>query len=337
VKREPFSLHPPILLVACIGFALVFLACLSLGFDHTAKPWDLDLWRDYFSGVENSRATILFSIRFPRLLLAGLAGGCLALAGLIFQNLLKNPLADPYVIGVSGGSGLAAVIIQIQGIHNPLVLIAGAFLGGLGTMLLVERLSTRQGRLFHLELILTGVILNAFFSAVISFLLIFSHQDMPRIIFWLMGSCNLPETRVLLPMACLALIAVGILLRYARHLNLLLLGEFQAFHLGIDPERVKWVALITASILTSIAVSMTGMIGFIGMFVPHALRFFFRGNHQMLIPLSFLGGGTLLILTDSFVRVMNVGREIPVGTVTALLGAPFFLFLMLRHKRATNR
>ncbi|MBI3038251.1 iron chelate uptake ABC transporter family permease subunit, partial [bacterium] len=175
--------------------------------------------------------------------------------------------------------------------------------------------------------------LNAFFSALISMLLFASGQDMPRIFFWLAGSLGLPETRLFLPMGLIAFSTFIILWLFAHPLNLMALGDFQAYHLGLDVEKMKWVALICASLLSAVAVSMSGMIGFVGMFVPHASRLLCGANHRVLVPICALSGGVLLMLTDTIARIALTGTELPVGILTAFIGAPFFLWLLVRNAR----
>jgi len=275
---------------------------------------------------------ILFSIRFPRVFLGFLVGGCLSLAGLVFQSLLRNPLADPYIIGVAGGCGLAGVSIQMLGIHNPLLLVLCGLLGGLISIVLVERISKKNGKIDRFVLVLAGVVLNAFFASLISLFLFLSGKDMPRIFYWLVGSLTLPETQLLLPLGLIAGITGFILFLHGHCLDLMVLGDFQAFQLGVDPERVKWIALLSGALLTAIAVSLSGMIGFIGMFVPHGVRILLGGNHRILIPICFMSGAVLLMLTDTIARTTPIGYEIPVGTFTAIMGAPFFLWLLIKYK-----
>lgn len=328
--NKPNSMH--LLRSLLLGFGALLLVgvfCLSLGPKESVGVLNPSLWNEFFHGESlSAEARILFQIRFPRIVLGFLVGGSLALAGLLFQSLLQNPLADPFIIGVSGGSALAAVLAQtLFGLHDPFAVVVVAFVGGLGAMAFVHLIALRTGVLHRGVIILTGVVLNAFFSAAISLVLLLSGRDMPRIFAWLMGSLNMPEPSLLMPMTVLALGTLAVVFVFAHQLNLLSLGDFQAYHLGLAPDRMKWGILAAASLLTSIAVSLSGMIGFIGMFVPHGIRLLFGFDHRYLIPWSFLAGAMVLICADTLVRLSPAG-EIPVGTVTAFLGAPVFLKIL---------
>ena len=330
MRLSPFRVF--VLGVLLVG--LTAFLCLGIGSDRSISPWDVSLWKEALAGAAGGKTTILFSIRLPRLLLAMLVGGSLALAGLVFQGLLQNPLADPFILGVSGGSGLAAVLVQRFGPQDPLLLVIASFGGGLGAIVLVERLAGRDGELDRGRLILAGVVLNAFFAALISLFLILSGDDLPRIFSWLMGSLSMPDLTLILPLGGLSLAAAALLWRMSHPLNLLTLGDVRAYHLGLDTVRFKRMTLFLASFLTAVAVSLAGMIGFIGMFVPHAIRLMLGGDHRLLIPGVITGGACLLMVADTVVRLSPAGVELPVGTLTALLGAPFFLWLL---KRGSDR
>ncbi|MBF0498943.1 MAG: iron ABC transporter permease [Candidatus Riflebacteria bacterium] len=321
--------------MGCVGIIVVGFFCLGWGDDRSVVPWDWKLLQGAWDGQFDKHATIIFSIRLPRLILGSLVGGCLALSGLIFQGLLQNPLADPFILGVSGGAGLAAVVIQLMGLHDPLILTAGAFIGGLGAVFFVERLAGIGGGLDRGRLILAGVVMNAFFGALIAVALVLSGQDLPRIFAWLMGSLNLPDPALYRPLGILSLIVMACVWAMSHPLNLLALGDLHAYHLGLNPDKAKRMALFAASLLTAIAVSLSGMIGFIGMFVPHAVRLLFGSDHSRLVPAATCLGAMLLMTTDTIVRLSPGGVELPVGTITALLGAPFFLWLLVRSSRAS--
>ena len=317
--------------ILALGVTLGIAAlCLSLGPNSDIRLTDSSVWNQ----AKSQAAIIVWKIRFPRLVLGFLVGGSLSVAGLVFQNLLRNPLADPYLIGVSGGAGLAAVLLQLSGRHSPATITLGAFAGGLLAMIGVQFLASRSGQLNRGVLILAGVVMNAFFSAMISLSLIVAGRDMPRIFFWLMGSLNLPDQSHFFPFMIAGGGAMLVLWLFSHQLDLLALGDLQAYHLGGNPERMKWLAVACASVLTAAAVSASGMIGFIGMFVPHSARFLFGHSHRLLLPMTFLLGASLLMGTDTLVRVAPTGTELPVGALTALFGGPFFLLLLLKHARS---
>ncbi|MBF0548125.1 MAG: iron ABC transporter permease [Candidatus Riflebacteria bacterium] len=313
----------------------VGLICLSLGSEKSIHPFEISVWKNLFNPTWEYREVILFSVRLPRLILGFLVGGCLALSGLVFQGLLRNPLADPFILGVSGGAGLVAVIIQLLGFHNPIVLVFGAFIGGLGAVFLVNILAGTGGKIDRGKLILAGVVLNAFFAAFISLLLIFAGKDLPRIFAWLMGSLSVPDPALFRPLSLLSFVAFFVIWAFSHRLNLIALGDHQAYHLGIDPELTKKIALFGASFLTAVAVSLAGMVGFIGMFVPHGARLLFGYDHKVLVPITFAMGAALLMMTDTLARISPTGVELPVGTITALFGAPFFLSLLLKSDRVS--
>ncbi|MFZ2961369.1 MAG: iron ABC transporter permease [Candidatus Ozemobacteraceae bacterium] len=328
---SPFT----VFIIGCAGVLVVGIGCLGIGPDRSVVPWDPRILHDVWQGQFDERAMILFGIRFPRLLLGSLVGGCLSLSGLVFQGLLQNPLADPFILGVSGGAGLVAVVLQLLGVHNPLLLTGGAFLGGISAVFVVERMASLGGRLDRGRLILAGVVLNAFFGALIALALVFSGQDLPRIFAWLMGSLNIPDPTLFKPLGILSLTVAACVWAMSHPLNLLALGDLHAYHLGLDPDRAKRFALLAASLLTAIAVSLAGMIGFVGMFVPHACRLLLGSDHRRLVPASTCLGACLLMVTDTLVRLSPGGVELPVGTVTALFGAPFFLWLLSSTSRTS--
>ncbi len=313
---------------------ITVLICLSIGPDGSVKLLDIENIQNLVNGNWDYAATILYKVRLPRIFMGIIVGGSLAVSGLVFQNILQNPLADPYLIGVSGGCALAAVFLQVLGFHNPFSIAIGAFVGGMLSMLFVEFIASRTGRINRSVLILAGVVLNAFFSAMISLLLILAGSDMARIFTWLLGSLNLPDTTLLFPTSIIAIVCLTFLWVFSHQLDMVSLGDFHSYHLGLNPEKIKWISIICASILTSISVSLAGMIGFVGMFVPHTMRFIFGFRHSILLPMCFVGGAICLIVTDTVVRVAPTGSELPVGALTALFGGPFFLLLLVKKFRS---
>lgn len=282
--------------------------------------------------------TIILAIRLPRVLLAGLVGAALSLAGATYQGLFRNPLADPYLIGVAQGAALGAVIGFLVpagwlgfgfGII-PLLAFAGALL----SVAMVYFLA-RVGRTLPVTtLILAGVALGALFGSVVSYLVITSHEKMSGIIFWLMGSFSLgqwSEVRAVLPYVALG---GAVILFYGRALNVMQLDEEQAQQLGVNVERVKLVLLVAATLITAAAVSFVGTIGFVGIVIPHVVRLIWGPDHRFLLPLSLLTGAIFLILTDLVARTILAPAEVPVGIITAICGVPFFLYLLRSKKRA---
>jgi len=281
--------------------------------------------------------TIILEIRLPRVILAGLVGGALALAGATYQGLFRNPLADPYLIGVAQGAALGAVVGFL--LPSPWhamgfgIIPLLAFAGALVSTTIVYTLARVGKTLPVTTLILAGVALGALLGSVVSYLIISSGEKMHGIIFWLMGSFSLSqwaEVRVVLPYV---VAGVVIILLYARPLNVMQLDEEQAQQLGINVERLKLVLLAAATLITAAAVSFVGTIGFVGIIIPHAVRLIWGPDHRFLLPLSVLSGAIFLILADVIARTVLAPTEIPIGVITALVGAPFFLYLLRRRKR----
>jgi iron complex transport system permease protein len=330
---------------AALGVLLLvalFLLALAVGASFGAGSVPLlRLWR----GVELSGAerAILLEVRLPRVLLAAILGGALTTAGVVFQALLRNPLADPYVLGVSGGAsvgGVVALLLGLGGAAAPLAglgLPIGAFCGALGALLAIERIATVDGRLAIQTLLLTGVIVNATTGAIIFFLQsIASNEQLHAMVFYLMGSVpSLGYSEVAI---AAALAAAGTLALFgsARSYNALALGESGAQALGVDVERLKRRSFVFGSLLTAVAVAAGGLIGFVGLVVPHALRLVLGPDHRLLLPAAFFGGGAFLVLCDLVARLVLAPNELPVGVVTALVGGPFFLFLLRQHRRSAG-
>jgi iron complex transport system permease protein len=274
--------------------------------------------------------TIIFSLRLPRVIFAGIIGASLALAGTVFQALLRNPLADPYVLGVSGGSAVGAIIgIVIGASAIPGGAALMAFTGAMAAIFLVFGIAGREQMLPTQTLLLAGVIVNAFFSALIMFLVsLSSRNELHNVLFWLMGDLSLASGREIF-LAGIAMLVISVFLyRDAKALNLLVMGEETAQQLGINVERTKKRLFFTASLLTAVAVSASGIIGFVGLLVPHMMRLMFGADHRLLLPVTALFGASFLIAADSVARTITAPTELPVGVITALCGAPFFIYLL---------
>ncbi len=285
-----------------------------------------------------SLETIILEIRLPRVFLAGLVGAALATAGATYQGLFRNPLADPYLIGVAQGASLGAIAgfllpFDWRGIGFgiiPLLAFAGAVLS-----VAIVYLLARVGQTLPMTtLILAGVALGALWGSVVSYLIINSGEKMHGIIFWLMGSFSLSEwseVKIVLPYV---VVGVAVILLYARSLNVMQLDEEQAQQLGINVEKVKIILLAAATLITAAAVSFVGTIGFVGIIIPHVVRLVWGPDHRFLLPLSVLTGAVFLILADLAARTVLAPTEVPIGVITAIFGAPFFLYLLRRKKRA---
>jgi len=286
----------------------------------------------------SSLDTIILEIRLPRVFLAGLVGAALATAGATYQGLFRNPLADPYLIGVAQGAALGAVVgfllpFDWHGAGFGIIPLL-AFAGALFSVAIVYTLARVGKTLPMTTLILAGVALGALWGSVVSYLIITSGEKMHGIIFWLMGSFSLSEwseAKVVLPYVAVGIV---IILLYARSLNVMQLDEEQAQQLGINVGKVKLILLATATLITAAAVSFVGTIGFVGIIIPHAVRLVWGPDHRFLLPLSVLTGAVFLILADLVARTALAPTEVPIGVITAICGAPFFLYLLRRRKRA---
>lgn len=275
---------------------------------------------------------IVFDLRMPRALLAGLAGGGLAVSGAAFQAMLRNPLAEPYILGVSGGAALGAVIVTVF-THSFFLLPPAALLGALGTIVLVFAIASRATlRLDPRVLLLAGVIVGAFFQAIILLLLTFADVESFRsAIFWMMGSIAGATWRNVLIMTVVVLPASFALFGLARPLNLITSGEESALYLGVNVTAVTRAVYFVASLLVAVSVATCGSIGFVGLVVPHAVRLLWGSDHRVVVPASFFTGAAFLILADTTARTLLAPAELPVGVITALVGVPVFVLLLMRR------
>ncbi len=282
-----------------------------------------------------SHEQIVLAVRSPRVALAAAVGATLGLAGAALQGLLRNPMADPYVIGVSSGAALGATLAMTLGLGKGLglgMVPAAAFLGALASIAMVYTLARTGGRLPVLNLLLAGVAVGSFLSALVSALLVFAHRDVRPVIFWLMGGLGGRGWFHLAAASPYMLLGAGGILLLARELNALLLGEESARQLGVDTERVKLWLVAAAALATAAAVAVAGIIGFVGLVVPHMARLVVGADHRILLPAAGLGGAALLVLADTAARVALAPGEIPVGIITSLIGGPFFLYLLRRAR-----
>jgi iron complex transport system permease protein len=288
----------------------------------------------------NPEAALLVLARLPRVLLAALVGATLATVGAAFQALLRNPLADPLIMGVSGGAALGgtlALVLFGSGASAQLALEGpAAFVGGVIATILVQRVGTVSGRLEPTTILLVGVVFNTFAAAVIMFLkTVVSAQKTQEILFWLMGSLGYRDYSTVAVVAVGSAVGLTLIMRNASALNALALGEYGAAHLGVNVERTRWIVLIASSLLVGLAVSVSGLVGFVGLIVPHLFRLGLGPDHRLLLPATALGGASFLVLADLGARLLFIplATEPPVGVVTAFLGGPFFLLLLRKRSR----
>jgi len=287
------------------------------------------------SDPDSVTATIIWQIRLPRVILAAFVGGTLALGGLVFQALLRNPLAEPYILGISGGSAIGAILAMLIGLsYFPGVTIF-SFAGSLLVLVFVTTLAgSTMGNTMHSRdsLLLGGVMMNAFCAAIIMFLISMTRSfQVQHILYWLMGDLATIQkgqlSILLLVVPCFVVIFI-----MARPMNLLLLGRETAAAMGINVKNTVLLLLVITSLMVSIIVSLSGLIGFVGLVIPHIFRLVLGPDHRLLVPSCLLGGASYLILCDLLARILPSSGELPVGIVTALIGAPLFIILMLRHR-----
>jgi iron complex transport system permease protein len=280
-------------------------------------------------------ADIVLRVRLPRVLLGGLVGASLAVAGVLFQAMLRNPLADPYVLGVSGGAALGGILVLSLGSAFGLgygAVPPAAFAGCILTTAMLYAIAGVNARFSTTSLLLTGVVFNAFASAAIVFLASMAALTEGASIFlWLIGSPSSIRVEVSGWVAAFLVIGLGFTIPLARSLNLSALGGESAEQLGVDIDRQRRVVLIASSLMVGAAVSVAGLIGFVGLIIPHLLRLIFGPDHRLLIPASALGGAAFLVVCDALARTILDGRELPVGAITALAGGPLFLWLLRRY------
>ena len=284
-----------------------------------------------------SAANILWNIRLPRVVLAGLVGAALAIAGAAFQGLLKNPLADPYTLGVSSGASVGAVMTLFFGISVPFLgmftLPVMSMLFAIVTMFLVIGFAKLVDRSMKMEtVILTGIIFSSFLGSIISLMIALTGEELRQIIGWLLGSVSMrgwPYVQMALPFI---IIGSFVLWLCRRELNAMLFGEERAKHLGVNVKRQKMMILVAGSMLTGAAVAVSGTIGFVGLVVPHMTRLLWGSDHRHLLPLSFINGAALLIVCDLISRTIISPTELPIGVITAFIGAPVFAFIFFRQR-----
>lgn len=334
---SPSTFSPGRLLAWTAGLAVLLALCLLLAAAAGAGRVSLLDVLGLRGPLDPVDAAIFYRVRLPRVLLAAVLGGSLTVAGVVFQAILRNPLADPYVLGVSGGASIGGVLALLLGAGSTILgrlgVSAGAFAGALVALVLIEWVATVQGRLTVYSMLLTGAVFNAFSGAAIYFIQsMASLEQLHAMVFYLMGSVPSFDHATVAALAAVAVIASVALLAMCRDYNALSLGEEGASQLGVDVEAIKRRTFVIGSVLTGIAVAAAGPIGFVGLVVPHLLRLVLGSDHRLLLPAGFLGGATFLVLADLAARRLPASGELPVGVVTALIGGPFFLYLMRRNR-----
>lgn len=306
---------------------VAMLLAMALG-SVTISP--SELWAVIQGKGSMLHSTLLWELRLPRTLAAFATGGLLAVAGALMQVLLRNPLADPYVLGLSGGAAVGALLAMLAGM-GALLISGSAFAGAMLATLLVFGLAHGTGSWTASRLLLTGVVVAAGWGAVITLILALTPSyKLPGMLYWLMGDVSYARTPW--PALIVLVLAIIVIMPLARNLNVLARGSMQAAALGVSVRPLEWTIYLLASLLTAAAVTTAGSIGFVGLIVPHMLRLVLGNDQRIILPASALAGGTLLVLADTLARTVIAPEQLPVGVITALLGVPTFLYLLHRSR-----
>lgn len=313
--------YPLLLLILLLLVPLSVLLCSMVGVVHFR-------WCDIWS------SPVFLNLRLPRIVLALLVGMALSVSGAAYQSIFRNPLTDPYILGVSSGSSLGAAVAILLGLEAFRWGIGSlALAAGLLTVWLIYRIASIGNRMHTTTLLLTGVCFTFLATAVISFLMVLNQDKMDQIIFWTMGSFSAASWADVLVLLPIVLAGTAVVVFYSRDLNMLLAGSEQAQSLGVEVEQVKRRLLLATTLMVAFSVSLSGVIGFVGLIVPHAVRLLVGPDNRKVVPLSLLLGGLFLLWADTLARTLLSPSELPVGSLTALLGAPLFILMLYRKKK----
>ena len=309
------------MLLLAAALAAAMLGCSMLGVVHFG--WD-EMWQ----------SSIFWNLRAPRIVLSVLVGAALSVCGAAYQSVFRNPLTDPYVLGISSGASVGAAVAILLGLEAYMLGVgACALVTGLLTILVIYRIASIGNRMHTTTLLLTGVCITFLMSAIISFIMVLRQDKMDSIIFWTMGSfasASWTEVAIVAPVVA---VGIGIVLYYARDLNLLLAGSETARSLGVEVERVKRVLLLSTTLMVAFCVATCGVIGFVGLVVPHCLRLVLGPDNRRIVPCAIFAGGLFMLLCDTLARTLLMPAELPVGSLTALAGAPLFIYLLYKNKK----
>jgi iron complex transport system permease protein len=337
--------------IICVGvllFAVLFAASVGsaripLGQSYRILLFGLPGLRRIVdvSGINPNFIIILHQVRLPRICLAVLVGTALSASGVMYQGLFRNPMADPYIIGVSSGASVAAAIYIVTGLSATVLGFSGlmffTFGGAFGVSLLVFAIArTKSGYIPVLKLVLSGIAVGALCSAVTSFLMMSGREEMHRIVFWILGSLTTARWSQIVLVGPVIAAGTVLLFLFTKDLNLMALGEHRAKQLGLNAESFKTFIILFSSLIVAAAVSVSGVIGFVGLIIPHIMRILVGPDNRVLYPVSAFTGGIVLLLADTLARTVMAPREVPVGIITALLGSPFFIYLLKTERKKVS-
>lgn len=324
------------MLSLAILFVVVLLGSLCIGAE-TLSPGRL--WATLFGGETGVERTILFRVRLPRILMGVAVGGALSLAGVMLQGVFRNPLVEPYTLGISGGAALGVclnVLLRLGHRFGAWTLPLAGFLGALASILLVYLMMVRRHFSRVRDLLLVGVMISFVCSSLVMLLMAVSRaDDLHGIVFWMMGSLEEPHSLLIGLTAAVSLLSLGVAWCFSLNLNALALGEEEAVHLGVRVEWTKRIIFVLASLTTGLSVAVSGIIGFVGLVVPHFMRLFVGGDHRVLLPSAWLCGATFLVLCDTIARTAISPTELPVGVVTGILGGSLFVYALSIGRNAS--
>lgn len=336
-----------LVLLIALGFAIIF-ACsvgpVRIPFTDTMRLLlsKIPLVKKWVNidDISESYQRILFVVRVPRVLGATLVGMSLAGAGVVFQGVLRNPLAEPYILGVSSGAAFGATVTIVFGLSFTVLGITaisiGAFIGAIVTMYVVYNIARVGMKSSVTTLLLSGIAVSFLLSSMVSLMIALNRDQIERIVFWTMGSLSSMKMSQLEVIYIPIILCLAVFLFFSRDLNVMLLGEDSATSMGIDVVLLRKVLLVTASVATAFSVSVSGIIGFVGLIVPHAMRLIVGPNHKYLTPASILTGAIFLILSDTIARTIIAPGQLPLGVITSIIGAPYFIFLLYRSNRVVR-
>lgn len=329
-----------IVLIAVIIFA-TNIGVANINFEKTSRiilskiPFINNLVA--IDDIKETSIIIILKIRLPRIILAALVGSGLSIVGAAFQGIFKNPMAEPYVLGVSSGASVGATIAIVLGLglnfFGITVETAFAFVGAVLTTLLVYSIARVGNKVPVVNLLLSGVVISFFFSSIISILMTLNRDKVDKIIFWLMGSVSAASYNQILMVATVVIAGFIIIYYHSRELNVILMGEEEAKTMGVNVERVKKRLLLISSLVVGVIVSFSGIIGFVGLIIPHVVRLIFSSDNRIVIPFSAVYGAVFMIACDTIARVALNPAELPVGVITSFFGAPFFIYLLNKSKK----
>lgn len=340
--RDPLVMPTRLRLRWLIGALVLLLAVVLVGL--VIGPADITVGQtlrevlsvipglDVDSGLSDLERDILWSWRFPRVILAGLVGAALSASGAAYQGVFRNPLADPYLLGIAAGAALGATMAIVTG-SSSVLLVPAAFLGGVAAVGATYWLGRTIGDRSSTTLILAGVAVASFLTAVTTYLQQRNSDTLREVFAWILGRLSTSGWREVLILLPYAIISIGVLLRYRRILDMLSVGDAEASSLGVDVGRVRVVIVVAATALTAAAVAVSGLIAFVGIIVPHAVRLVAGTSYRIVMPLALIVGATFLVATDVLARTVMAPAELPIGVVTSFFGAPFFVLVLRRSRR----